>query len=224
MPIHVSNPLRLFFKYLYHQLAWSYDLIAYVVSLGQWARWVFTSIGYLDQQPVLELGFGTGQLQRVLLEKNFAIYGIDESRQMVEYTQKKLGKAGVQPNIARAVSQRLPFRANFFGAVVSTFPAEYIFSAETISEMKRVLIPGGKAVICPVAWITGKSIQQKMAARLFRITNESPPLHELLSGPVNEYLEQLAGYGFEASCDLVQLEASQVLVILARKSEDARIR
>lgn len=226
MPAHSESartikPLKLFFRYLYHQLAWSYDLVAYIVSLGKWTRWVAASYDYLDQQPVLELGFGTGQLQCDLLKREFAIYGVDESDQMAKHAKKRLDQAGVQSNIVRALSQNLPFPADFFGSVVSTFPAEYIYADETISEMKRVLIPGGRAVICPVAWITGRSVLQNMAAGLFRITRQSPTMHELLSGPVKLYFERLSAHGFDASYDLVPVEASQVLVILARKVKEA---
>lgn len=221
----VTNPiklfLRLFFQCLYHQLAWSYDLVANIVSLGKWTRWISASYGYLDKQPVLELGFGTGKLQCDLLKQGFAVYGIDESGQMAKRAKKRLHKAGVEPRIVRAVSQNLPFPANFFGTIVATFPADYIFATETILEMKRVLIPGGKAVICPVAWITGRSFLQNLAAGLFRITDQAPPMQEALLGPVKLYFERLSTHGFESSYDFVTIESSQVLVILARKVKEA---
>ncbi|NIV35557.1 MAG: class I SAM-dependent methyltransferase, partial [Anaerolineae bacterium] len=36
--------LRLFFRLLYNQCAWVYDLVAWVVSLGQWNAWGRTAI------------------------------------------------------------------------------------------------------------------------------------------------------------------------------------
>ena len=39
--------LRLFFKLLYHQLAWSYDGVAWVVSLGAWRKWVESTLAFL---------------------------------------------------------------------------------------------------------------------------------------------------------------------------------
>jgi len=210
--------LRRFFQLLYHQLAWSYDLVASIVSLNQWTQWISTVYDQLDQQPILEIGFGTGQLLFDLTQKNFDIYGLDESRQMAALAHKKLVKGGCEPRILRGVTQNLPFPANFFGCVVSTFPAEYIFDLETILEIQRVLVPGGKAVISPAAWITGKSILQRLAAGLFRVTHESPPMRELLAGPFQSFFERLSELGFEVSYEVIAVNSSKALLIAARKS------
>ncbi len=47
---------------LYNELAWSYDLAAWIVSAGRWDRWRRMALDYVTQQPVLEVGFGTGEL------------------------------------------------------------------------------------------------------------------------------------------------------------------
>ncbi|MCZ7553878.1 MAG: methyltransferase domain-containing protein [Anaerolineales bacterium] len=220
-PELLSKSLRFFFQLLYHQFAWAYDLVAYTVSLGQWSEWISAAYSRLDVQPVLEVGFGTGQLQFDLTQKGFAVYGIDESRQMARLTRQKLVRGGLEPRILRGVAQNLPFPANSFGCVVSTFPAEYIFDLETIREIQRVLLPGGKAVICPVAWITGKTIPQRLAAGLFRVTHESPPMQELLAGPLQAYSERLADLGFKVSYEVVESNSSKMLLITAQKSAPA---
>jgi ubiquinone/menaquinone biosynthesis C-methylase UbiE len=46
--------------------AWSYDLVAAVVSLGQWNHWVGSVLPYLPGVNILEIGHGPGHLQRLL--------------------------------------------------------------------------------------------------------------------------------------------------------------
>ena len=58
--------LRFGFRLLYHELAWTYDLVSRVVSLGQWRTWQRTALEHLAARrgdPILELAHGTGDLQ-----------------------------------------------------------------------------------------------------------------------------------------------------------------
>ena len=73
--------LRSFFFVLYHQFAWTYDLVAATVSLGRWKDWVRSALPYLSGR-VLEIGFGPGYLQLSLFELGIPAFGLDESRQM----------------------------------------------------------------------------------------------------------------------------------------------
>ena len=36
----IAHLLRIFFHLLYHPFAWTYDFIAWAVSLGRWKDWV----------------------------------------------------------------------------------------------------------------------------------------------------------------------------------------
>ena len=58
----IFSLLRPVYYLLYHHFAWTYDLVADIVSLGQWKDWVRTALPYLDG-CVLELGYGPGHLQ-----------------------------------------------------------------------------------------------------------------------------------------------------------------
>ena len=55
--------MRAFFAGLYTQMAWTYDLVAAVVSVGMWTSWVRSTLTYLNGPQVLELGHGPGHLQ-----------------------------------------------------------------------------------------------------------------------------------------------------------------
>ncbi|MDI6770525.1 MAG: class I SAM-dependent methyltransferase [Anaerolineales bacterium] len=213
MPI-IWRILRIFFNLLYHQFAWSYDLVAAVVSLGQWKAWVCSILPYIAGQRVLELGHGPGHLQLALHKHGFQAYGLDESRQMGRQTFLRLQQKDFHPNLARGQAQTLPFAQNTFQSVAITFPSEYIFDPHTLEEIQRVLIPGGRLVILPIAWITGRSPLERLAAWLFRTTGEAPGKPGELNLELKKLFERA---GFEARKEVVELKSSTLLFILAKK-------
>jgi len=206
--------LRTFFYLLYHPFAWTYDFVAATVSLGRWKSWVRCSIPFLEGK-VLEIGYGPGHLQQALNEGGFSTFGIDESRQMVCQARRRLQKTGSPICLARGLAQSLPFQNEVFDSVVATFPSEYIFDPHTLKDVRRVLKPGGRLVILPMAWITGTQGLERLAAWLFRFTGEAPGTPRPIPG---EMRERFMRAGFEAQSELVRLKGSQVLVILAKRT------
>jgi ubiquinone/menaquinone biosynthesis C-methylase UbiE len=202
--------LRGFFYLLYHQFAWTYDFIAWTVSLGMWREWVFSIKPFLSGQDILELGHGPGHLQVTLKNNNHKVVGIDESKQMVRTAYRRIIKAGHKPLILRSYAQKLPIVDKSFHHVVSTFPTEYITNPDTISEAYRVLVPGGSMVLLPIAWITGKHVLARSTAWLFRITGQSPDWDD-------QYLEPFNKAGFRTQAHTSDLRSSRVLIIIAEK-------
>ena len=206
--------LRPIFYLLYHQFAWAYDLVAAVISLGHWNEWVCSILPYVQGPRVLELGHGPGHLQLALNERGFQAFGLDESRQMSRQAARRLRKKGVDGHLSRGYAQSLPFTQDIFQSVVLTFPSEYIYDPRTLTEIQRVLMPGGRLVILPIAWITGKRPLERLAAWLFRFTGEAPGK----PGELNPELKELfVRAGFEVRKKTVQQESSLLLFILARK-------
>lgn len=200
-------PLKVFFHLLYHSFAWSYDLVAQVVSLGMWADWVLSVKAELPGQRVLEIGHGTGWLQAALLEAGVEVYGLDKSRQMGALTKKRAPRS----QLTRGASQAIPFPAEYFDQVAATFPSEYIYDPVSLAEISRVLIPGGMLVVVPLAWITGRKPLERLAAGLFRVTGQAGEWNEVFLVPF-----EAAGFSCTVSRRVVQ--SSQVLVIQARKT------
>ncbi len=209
--------LRVVFDLLYHRFAATYDMVAAVVSIGRWNQWVEAAVSFLDGQDVLEIGFGPGHLQARLTEDpRLTVVGVDESRQMAALAQRRLRKKGRQRAlITRGVAQMLPFGSQAFDSVVSTFPSEYIFDRRTLSEVHRVLREPGRFVIIPAAWIMGKSLTDRAAAWLFRVTHQAPPSpRDILENQAGTRLQEA---GFDPDFETVELQHSQVFVIKARK-------
>lgn len=213
----ISGFLRLFFKLLYHQFAWSYDWVAAAVSIGMWKDWVLSVLPFIDHPPVLELGHGPGHLQVELVNKGVLCFGLDESHQMGRLARRRLRRLGLVPRLARGISQSLPFPSGSLRQVVATFPSEYILQSETLGEIYRVLAPGGDFLVLPVAWITGGHPVHRMAAGLFRITGQSPENSEELALEI--WAKPIREAGLKVETTNIQMKDSVLLLIQATKPD-----
>lgn len=219
----ISRTLRLFFEILYTDLAWAYDAVAWLSSVGQWRVWQRTGLESLQPGDTLEIGFGTGHLMKELATGDIFTVGVDISGPMTKIARRRLRKANLPALIARASSYQLPFPESFFASVLSTFPSDFIYKRETFDEIYRVLRPGGKMVIVPgVEEITGPRsggnrflrILDKFSAWLYALTGE-----EINTG--TNWREKLANelkvIGFVTIIESVTLNRSVIIRIVAQK-------
>ena len=136
--------------------------------------------------------------------------GIDESSQMGALAKKSLNKSLGIARLARAQTQALPFSDDYFHQVTATFPSEYILDPQTLSEVYRVLGPGGKLVVLPAAWITGMGLFERVAAWLFRVTEQAPVWNA-------KNLEPFSKAGFHTNAKLIVKPSWTLVIILAEK-------
>ncbi len=98
---------------------------------------------------VLDVGCGPGIVASALAPLAGRLTAVDATPQMVEHTRERCRKAGfdnVQPLLARA--EELPFGEGAFDLVVSRLLLHHLADARpALWEMRRVLRPGGRAVI-----------------------------------------------------------------------------
>jgi len=222
--------MRFIFYLLYHPFAFAYDLVAATVSLGRWKRWVLSVVPFLEGNRILEIGHGPGHLQRVLLSRNLLAVGIDESAPMGRLAQRNLRRAlNSQPpsaatalqsayakiNLSRGVAQHLPFPKESFDTLVATFPSEYIFASETLTEANRVLALSGRLVILPSATLMGRGLFDRLMALLFHVTGQTAPnIAEMLR---ERSKEPFAQSGFHVQIHELELQSSLVFIIVATK-------
>jgi len=210
--------MRVFFRLLYHELARFYDAVAWVVSLGRWRTWVAAVLPYLDGPRILEIGHGPGHLQVALRERygDLTLVGLDASWQMSSLASQRILEAGHDGLLVNSQAQSLPLPNKFFHQVVATFPSEYIVHVATLSEIRRVLIPGGVLIILPYARLTGGSPLVQAVNWLFRITGQTPA--DINAALTASFGNLLAKGGFRVQVEWQQLENhSEVALIFAQK-------
>jgi ubiquinone/menaquinone biosynthesis C-methylase UbiE len=205
--------LRLVYRLLYYELAWTYDRVSWLVSMGQWRAWQRASLTYLHGKKILELAHGTGNMLLDTKALGFEPVGIDFSQTMGRLARQKLrahGLADVIP-LAQAKVQALPFPTATFDSLLATFPTEYIGDPAAIREFYRILKVGGRLVCVPTARITGLGLTDRFANWLFRVTGQTS------ADWYTPLLQRYEAAGFTARVESATLPRSVVNIILAEK-------
>lgn len=202
--------LRLFFRLLYNEFAWSYDLVAWAVSLGQWKAWGRTTLPHLHGERVLELGHGPGHLLKTLANRRFTPVGLDLSPQMTRQAKRRLREAGLQVPLVRARAQALPFRSRSFDSVVATFPTEYIAHPRTLQEVTRVLTSKGRITLALGVRFEGKGFLSILLSWLYRVTGQDRSFS-------NAYTARLRQAGLSPSITWEEVDRAAVMLVVAEK-------
>jgi ubiquinone/menaquinone biosynthesis C-methylase UbiE len=132
---------------------------------------VFDLLALRPTDRVLDIGFGGGYLfnRMMTVVTDGLIAGVDVSSAMVVYTEKRYQKAidAGKLEFKCAAVELLPYPAKYFTKVCSVNSIFYWQNTEQgIREIKRVLEPGGKIVLC----FTGKaSIETKAFAKYIQL-------------------------------------------------------
>jgi demethylmenaquinone methyltransferase/2-methoxy-6-polyprenyl-1,4-benzoquinol methylase len=123
---------------VFSRIARKYDRVNRLLSLGQDQNWRRSAIDRLPTGRILDLGGGTGAANEVFGERE--IVAVDPAPEMLVLNP-------VSYRVV-AVGEALPFRDGTFDAVFSAYVFRNLDSvAATLTEIARVLRPGGKAGI-----------------------------------------------------------------------------
>jgi ubiquinone/menaquinone biosynthesis C-methylase UbiE len=155
---------------LYYPLAPAYDLISWLVSLGQWDRWRKLSLPHVVGARVLEVGFGTGILLAELARRGYVVVGLDLSPAMQRITSARIAKQNLRVAQVRGSVQSMPLTAACFDTVISTFPAAFILDSATIAEIARVLSPNGRFILVDMVLFSQNRFLQRLARGLGILT------------------------------------------------------
>ncbi len=213
--------VRFGFRLLYQEMAWSYDAVSWIVSLGQWRRWQLAALDFLPPATtaprVLELGHGPGHMLLALAERGYWPVGLDLSPQMGRMARQRTN--GRLP-LLRARVTAVPLADQAVNAVLATFPTDYIADPQTLAEVKRVLAVNGRFIILPYAQLTGRGPIHRLIELAFRLTGQKQGFSESYSaasevlalGPLGQ---ALVAAGFVVRPHLVRLPGSVALVVVA---------
>jgi ubiquinone/menaquinone biosynthesis C-methylase UbiE len=202
--------LRFSFHLLYNQLAWTYELVAWLVSFGQWGTWRRTATLFFQDGPILELGYGTGSLMADMSISGVAAVGLDSSPYMARHARGRLLRQGASPGLVLGQAQHLPFPDAFFANVVATFPTDFILNPQTLASVARVLLPGGCFVVVAMGYLEGPGPLRRFVDWLYRITGQ----HDI---PEPKPLARLQEFGFAARWEDVTLDGAMARLLVATR-------
>ncbi len=139
---------------MFDNISHRYDFLNHFLSLGIDKLWRKKAIGLLAKdQPklLLDVATGTGDFALEALKLNpDRVYGIDISKGMLSKGKEKIKKLGHDDkiNLDYGDSENIPFDSDFFDGVTVAFGVRNFENLNRgLSEIKRVLKPGAKAII-----------------------------------------------------------------------------
>lgn len=140
---------------MFDTIAHKYDFLNHFFSLGidiQWRKKAIKLLADYKGQKLLDLATGTGDFLITADKKLNLSEGVggDISEGMMDVGRKKVAKINKDQHLkfTYADSAELPFEDNYFDALTIGFGVRnFEFLEKGLSEMLRVVRPGGKIVI-----------------------------------------------------------------------------
>jgi demethylmenaquinone methyltransferase / 2-methoxy-6-polyprenyl-1,4-benzoquinol methylase len=142
---------------MFDRIAGVYDLMNSAMTAGLHHQWRERAVDRAEVGPgsdALDVCCGTGDLALALRRRigpDGRVVGCDFSEPMLEIARRKSGEEGLPVEFGWADALELPYGERSFNAVTIGFGARNLADLERgISEMARVLRPGGRLVILEI--------------------------------------------------------------------------
>jgi len=143
------------------------DVLENAIYLGRlerlWRR-LIDGAELSDGERVIDVGCGSGLVAVWAADavgERGEVIGIDASEKMIELSSERAKRAGSHARFRLAAMGKLPFDNDYFDVVLSCQALHHVptdAKYRALSEMKRVLRPAGRLVLCdhgkPYLWYT----------------------------------------------------------------------
>ncbi len=168
------------FRLLYNELAWTYDAVSWLASLGRWRRWQQSALGFLPPTGrVLEIASGPGHLLADLARAGYGAVGLDPSPAMLRQARRRLAAQGLEAELCQGRADSLPLAPASLDAVVTTFPTSFVYETAWMGQAARGLRPGGRLVVVEMASFQGRKPLERGLEGLYRVTGQRGPAPDL---------------------------------------------
>lgn len=178
---------------MFDRVAPRYDFLNRTLSAGRDAGWRRRAIALARLGPgehALDVGVGTGDLAFGLLaasDPTSRVTGIDLSEEMLRRAQDRATALHVASRFmaVAANAEALPFPDGSFDRVTAAFAVRNFGDlASGLREMRRVLAPGGRAVILELSTPPNRAVRTGFDLYFHRL---SPRIAALLGGDADAY-------------------------------------
>jgi demethylmenaquinone methyltransferase/2-methoxy-6-polyprenyl-1,4-benzoquinol methylase len=220
---------------MFDEVAKHYDRTNDILSGGNAILWRIATVKAVDPvagERVLDIAAGTGTSSAALAKTGAHVIAVDFSPGMIAEGRKR------HKNIEfiEADAEKLPFGDNEFDAVTISFGLRNVNNPKAaLSEMYRVLKPGGRVVICEFSkppralFRAGYNAYMKaVMPTVVRVTSSNPEAYEYLNESIKQWPEQgelsqwIRGAGFTRVA-YRNLTAGVVAMHRGRKPIDAQV-
>lgn len=150
---------------------------------------------FAGRGPTIEIGIGTGLVAQGLNDLGRPVTGIDIAPLMLRYARDRIGR-----RVAAGDGTCLPVRSGCIENAYSVWLLHLVDVAALMAEVARVLTPGGRYLVSPVAIPSRDPIQDIVG-----------PLYDALGfggGPRGDEPEAITGHANAAGLTLVGDEAA----------------
>jgi ubiquinone/menaquinone biosynthesis C-methylase UbiE len=156
----------------YTAFAGIYDVS--VRRLPVWKTWIRHALPHIVGPRVLEISFGTGYLLTQYADRVKA-HGVDYNRRMLDVARTNLTRTGRAASLVRANVEHLPYRDGWFDSLVNTMAfSGYPNATTALSEMKRVLQPGGRLILIDYGQPSNGNWIGRSFARFWTLAGDIP--------------------------------------------------
>jgi len=173
---------------MFASIARRYDLMNRLMTFGRdrvWRRLAVVALACQAGDVVLDVGTGTADFLPLLADCGYRAVGVDFSLAMMLAGRSKLSASNSRTALVAGDALHLPFADNSFAGLINGFLLRNVADLPAaLTEMRRVVKPGGRIVCLELTWPTLPLFRQAFALYFRHLV---PLIGGLVSGQRDAY-------------------------------------